>query len=221
MALKIGWAPLILGALASASCAEAKERARPSLLADLPQMAPVIACIDTAPLDDEAAVKACVAPTGLSFEKTVPEPKSLNDFRTKVLLFWMASNRGPDRAKNSGSFLEAIDYARCVERAAYADRDFSSKTRSRVEVAQLRSELACNTHPLSLYRQQPNAGTASPDIFTRMFAKVLASLAMHYALEANGWFPDAMRPCVRYTDGRPPSAGCANERPAPAPPPPK
>ena len=54
-----------------------------------------------------------------------------------------------------------------------------------------------------------------------MFASGVANMALNYALEANGWFPDEMRPCFRYGDGRPPSIGCAGKPEPRVPPPPR
>jgi len=125
---EIRWVPVVLVAMVSAACAEAKEPSRPSLLDDLPQLAPAIACIDAAPLDDETALKACVERTGLSFKDITHEPKSLNDFKANILMLWIVTNRGADRQKNTASFAEAIDYARCVEKSAYSDKEFSSRT---------------------------------------------------------------------------------------------
>lgn len=213
--------PFILFAMVLASCAEAKEPAKPSLLDDLPQMAPVIACIDAAQFGDEAALRACVEPSGLPLKRVEHDPKSLNDFKSKVILFWMMSNRGPDRQKNTALFTDAIGYARCVEKAAYSDSEFLSKTEKGVEAARARSELACKNHPLSLHRADPSGRTLPANVVGMMFAKVLANLALNYALEANGRFPQEMRPCVRYLDGRPPSAGCAGKAPILAPPPPR
>ncbi|WP_157084743.1 hypothetical protein [Sphingomonas pituitosa] len=195
-----------LAAVAAALALEPATK-RPSLLDDLPRLAPAIACLDAAPLDDEAAVRRCVTPTGLRFNDNVAEPRSLGDFEVHAVSMWAAINRGPDRQRNSPLFVEAIGYARCVESAAYADQAFASRTRQGVMAARLRSEIACAEHPLSPRRAAADAGDMRAR-FSKLYARLLSALALTYALEANGWFPDEMRECFRYADGRPPSAGC-------------
>jgi|GEM_PF-1940755 len=218
---KIRWVPVVLVVMVSAACAEAKEPSKPSLLDDLPQLAPVIACIDAAPLDDEAALRACVERTGLPLKDIAHEPKSLNDFKANVLILWIVTNRGADRQKNTASFAEAIDYARCVEKFAYSDKEFSSRTEKGVAAVRARAELHCKDHPLSLRGAYRREGTLPPRTAVMMFASGVANMALNYALEANGWFPDEMRPCFRYGDGRPPSAGCAGKPEPRIPPPPR
>ncbi len=213
-------AQIILGGMAMASCAQAKEESRPSLLPALSNMASVIACIDAAPRDAKAALAACADQAGIPIEKDVQEPKSLADFKQHVVLVWLMLDRDPDRPLTPETLTKAIDYARCIESVAYADKAFSSRRSKGVEEARFRAELACKDHPLSIRGLRPIDAASSPDLTERLFAKAVANLTFTYALEANGWFPNEMRPCIRYLDGRPPSAGCAGKPEPRAPTPP-
>jgi len=214
------WALIMLVGLITA-CVQAKERSRPSLLPTLSSMAPVIACIDAAPHDAKAALTACVKEAGIPFDKVEKEPELPADFKQYVILTWLMLDRDPSRPLKPESLTKAIDYARCIESAAYSDDAFSSRTRKGVEETRLRAEFACKDHPLSIRSLNPNAATLPPDIADRLFAKSVANLAFTYALKVNGWFPNEMRPCFRYLDGRPPSPGCAGKPEPRAPPPPK
>lgn len=212
---------LMLVGIAMTSCGQAKEWSRPSLLPELSNMAPVIRCIDALPRDAKAELAACAEQAGIPMDRGEPEPKSAADFKRDVILLWLMLDRDPSRPLKPESFTKAIDYARCIESAAYSDDAFSSRTRMGVEETGLRAELACKDHPLSIRSLSPNAANLPPNIAERLFAKFVANLAFTYALKANGWFPNEMRPCFRYLDGRPPSPGCAGKPEPRAPPPPK
>lgn len=212
---------IMLVAMVMAPCAPAKERSRPSLLPTFSSMEPVISCIDAAPRDAKAALSACVDQAGIPIDKPEMDPESLADFKQHVIVTWLMLDRDPNRPLKPESLTKAIDYARCIESAAYADEAFSSRTRMGVEETRLRAELACKDHPLSIRSLNPNATTLPIDIVDRLFAKSVANFAFTYALKANGWFPSEMRPCFRYLDGRPPSPGCAGKPEQRAPPPPK
>lgn len=212
---------IMLVGLAMASCAQAEDPPRPSLLPELSNMAPVFGCIDAARRDAEAELAACAEQAGIPMDRDEPEPKSLADFKRDVIVFWLMLDRDPSRPLRPESLTKAIDYARCIESAAYSDDAFSSGTRMGVEETRRRAELACKDHPLSIISLNPNAANLPPDIAERLFANSVANLAFTYALKANGWFPNEMRPCFRYLDGRPPSPGCAGKPEPRAPPPPK
>ncbi|MBB4641348.1 hypothetical protein HNQ99_001653 [Rhizorhapis suberifaciens] len=214
------WALIVFVGMAMASCGQAKERSRPSLLPALSSMAPVIACVDAAPRDAKDALTACVSEAGTPIGRVEQEAESLADFRQLVIITWLMLDRDPSRPLKPESLTKMIDYARCIEAAAYSDDAFSSRTRKGVVETRLRAELACKDHPLSIRSLDLNAVTLPPDIAERLFAKAIANLAFTYALKANGWFPNEMRPCIRYLDGRPPSAGCAGKPEPRLPPPP-
>lgn len=215
------WAQITLVGMTMASCAQAKDEPRPSLVPELLRMAPVIACIDAAPRDAWDAITACAKRAGIPVDVNQSEPETATDFKQRAVLTWLMLNRGPNRPLNQETFAKAVDYAKCVETAAYADVQFSSRTRKGVEEARLHADLACKDHPLSLRGLDANGATAAPDLAGRLVANSLANLTLMFALKANGWFPDEMRPCVRYLDGRPPSAGCTGKSEAQPPPPPK
>jgi hypothetical protein len=214
---------LLTSALLAGACAEANEPARPTLLPELAAMEPVIACMDTAPRETTAALEACAAPAGILRHDTPSEPKTAADFKDVVAMALLVLDRSPERDITPETFASALDFAACVEAAAYADERFSSRTEAGVNEARWFAEEACKTHPLSPRALDPETAHESPDALQRLFARALANAAISYALEANGWFPDEMRPCIRYLDGRPPSIGCTlNPQPrvAPRPPPP-
>lgn len=203
---------LILIAVALASSSRAAEPRPPSLLDDMPRIIQVLSCLDRAPLNDKPASLACAEKYHLSLKANTGDPRSLDDYRLLVASFWVVYNRGPDRQQNTAMFSQAVDYARCVEGAAYKDPDFSSRILSRVQTSRENAQLACKDHPLSMHRLDPLGASLPPNAVMIGFAKALSNLTFNYALEANGWFPDKMRPCLRYADGRPPSAGCAHEQ---------
>lgn len=212
---------IIVVGMTIASCGQAKEPSRPSLLPELATMVPVIACIDAAPRGSTRELNDCVNQAGISSSKLQHDPKTLADFKLAVISTWLLLGNDPHRPLKPEALRRAIDYARCVETAAYADDAFSSRMSKGVTKAQIRAELACKDHPLSIMGASPEEVATAPNLPERLFARSLANMALRYALEANGWFPDEMRPCIRYLDGRPPSAGCAGkpERRPPPPPP--
>lgn len=194
---------------------------RLSILPELRAMAPVIACVDAARRDTFAEVNGCVRRAGLSLDKIEPEPKTVADFKVAVITAWLLLDGDPKRPLEPAALGRAIDYAQCIESAAYRDEDFARRTRKGIAQAQMRADAACKDHPLSLTGSSPDVAAARPDASEKLFARAVANLAVGYALEANGWFPDELRPCIRYVDGRPPSAGCAGKpQPLPVRPPP-
>jgi len=209
-------------ALAMASCAEAKDKPRPSLLPEVAKMAPVLTCIDAASSKDQAALTGCLEEARIPLEKVGPDAVSLNDFKQRVVLAWLYLGRDAKYPLNPDTLPNAIDYAKCVEGAAYADPAFSSGTGKGVAEATFRSEQACKDHRLSFRKLDPNSKNLPSNVAERLFAQALANTALTFALEQNKWFPDEMRECVRYADGRPPSVGCKGKRGVPpfAPPPP-
>lgn len=211
---------IIMFAAIIASCARAKEPARPSFLPTLSSMTPVIGCVDNASPEDKAAIKACLQQEKIDLPH-VGDPETKADFEGAVVLGWLMLDRDPKKPLTPASFQKAIDYARCIETAAYRDAAFSSRTRRGVEEARHRAELACKSHPMSIFGLDPNTGASSPDVAERLFANLIGNVAFTYALKANGWFPEEMRPCIRYLDGRPPSAGCAGKPQPPIVAPPK
>lgn len=211
---------ILTGTAVIASCTQAEESSRPSILPTLTAMEPVLACIDGALLDPSPKLNECFEKAGISLVRPSNEPKTAADFKSLVIGFWLQLDRDPNHPLRIESFPKGLDYAACVETAAYADKAFSSRTEKGVWEAQSRAEDACKSHPLSIRGLKPDEAAATADIADRLYAKALANLAMTYALEANGWYPDEMRPCIRYLDGRPPSAGCAGKPEPHAPPPP-
>ena len=215
------WLQLALVGMAMASGVLANDQSRPSLLPALSSMAPVMACIEAVSHDTKITLASCAREAGISIDKVEREPESPADFKQQVIFAWLMFNGDPSRPKKAESFARAIDYAQCIESAAYSNPEFSSLTRTGVEETRIRAELACKDHPLSIRNLNPNAVTLPPDMADRMFARSVANLAFAYALKANGWFPNEMRPCIRYADGRPPSAGCLGKPEQRPPPPPK
>jgi len=211
---------VLILALGIAFCAEAKPPRRPSLLPYVAELAPLLTCLE--PMgSNEKAIEGCAHEAGIFEQRSSSaEPTTPDDFKRLIAGIWVLQNRGSSRARLKPELLSrAISYAQCVETAAYSDRDFSSKTAKGLIESERRAEVACKDHPLSLVDVRPAEATALPDISERLFARAVANMTLRYALEANGWFPTELRPCIRYLDGRPPSSGCAG-RPEGRPPPP-
>ena len=210
--------------LACSSCAEAKNPERLSLLPTLENMKPVIVCLTKAQPNDKGASEQCARNGGIALTDRISEPPTLNDIKLQLIGLWMYVDRDPVHRISISDFDQVVDYARCIETAAYADRGFSSRSENGVGAAQMRAEFACRSHPLSMTAISPQAvasGHPIPNARQMMFARSLAGMSINYALEANGLMTNAMRPCIRYLDGRPPSRGCAgkSEGRPPAPPP--
>jgi hypothetical protein len=192
------------------SYAKTERRARPSILPEIAQMQPVIDCVISAPSKSEAQI--CLEKAGIEDVKSLPaDPKTVNEFKTLVLSFWLMLDRDPNRRLTADWLVHSVDYARCVETAAYSNNGFSSRKKRQLEVALEKAEMACSGHPLSYRALDPQNFEAATNLQERMFARALANIATKYALEANNWYPEEMRPCIRYLDGRPPSVGCSRK----------
>jgi hypothetical protein len=193
-----------------ASYAMAKQSTRPSILPEIAQMQPVLDCVMSAPSKSEAQI--CLEKAGIEDAESLPtDPKTVNEFKTLVISFSFMLDRDPNRRPTPGWLDRAVDYAFCVETAAYSNKGFSSRKKQQLEVALARAETACSSHPLSYRSLDPQNFEAATNLQERMFARALANIATKYALEANNWYPEEMRPCIRYLDGRPPSAGCSRK----------
>jgi hypothetical protein len=200
----------VVSSVTDASYAMTEQRTRPSILPEIAQMHPVIDCVMSAPSKSEAQI--CLAKGGIEDAKSLPtDPQTVNEFKMLVLSFWLMLDRDPNRQLTSDGLLRSVGYARCVETAAYSNQGFSSRKKQQLEVALARAETACSSHPLSYRSLDPQNFEGATNLNERMFARALANIATKYALEANNWYPEEMRPCIRYLDGRPPSIGCSNE----------
>jgi hypothetical protein len=198
-------------ALGATACAEAKKPDRASLLPTFEAMKPVVVCLGNTKPGDNRAAETCASNGGITLAQSKSDPPTLNDFKLQAVVTWLFLDRDPARRMSATDFDQALDFARCVETAAFADRDFSSRTERGVAAAQIRAEAACREHPLSMMRVSPEAAASGKPIESAaqmMVAKTFSGMSLTYALEANGLMTDAMRPCVRYLDGRPPSRGC-------------
>jgi hypothetical protein len=227
--VNIALKPLLVGtcvvalALGTAACAEARKPDRISLLPTLEAMRPVVACLREAKQSDGKAAEVCASSGDISLTNSTGEPSNLNDHKLRIVVTWMFLDRDPARRMSVADFDQALDFARCIEKAAVSDRDFSSKTERGVAAARVRANVACRGHPLSMMQVSPELATSGKPIENAaqiMLAGSLSGLSLNYALEANGWKTNAMRPCIRYGDGRPPSPGCAGKpegRPSPPP----
>jgi hypothetical protein len=203
-----------------ASCGQAKETARPSILPELARMQPVFDCIEATPQGSTAELENCAKKAGISVNELPNEPKKADDFKPLIIATWVYFDQDKTKRLPAKSLPSMIDYARCIETSVYSDRTFSNRTEKGVIDARQRAEIACIAHPLSLSALKPEHAATVSDGRERMLAKLIASTATTFALEANGWFPDEMRPCIRYGDGSPPSIGCSlNPQPGLAPPP--
>lgn len=221
------WVLLAISAFGATSCAEAKKVDRVSLLPTLAAMRPIIMCLTKASPGDQRAAEDCATAGGIVLTPSTSEPPTINDLRAQLVGMWLYLDRNPARRISVADFDQALDFARCIKSAAFADPSFSSRTERGVAVARLRADAACREHPLSIKHLSPEvvaSGKPIENAVQIMLARALSGFAVKYALEANGLITDAMRPCVRYLDGRPPSRGCKGKSqgriypPPPAPP---
>ncbi|TXH20216.1 MAG: hypothetical protein E6R00_00695 [Gammaproteobacteria bacterium] len=203
------------------SCGQAKEPPRPSILPELERMQPVFDCIEATPQGANSEIESCAKKGGIDVNELPREPKKADEFKPLIVATWVFFDQDKTTRLASKNLPSMIDYARCIESNAYADRAFASRTAKGVAEAKFRAETACEGHPLSFRGLKPEQATTASDARERMLAKLMAASAINYALEANGWYPDEMRPCIKYLDGRPPSIGCSlNPQPEMASPPP-
>ncbi len=204
-----------------ASCGQAMESPRPSILPELARLQPVFDCIEATPQGANSEIESCAKNAGIRVDKLPKEPKKADEFKPLIVASWVYFDHDKTKRLSSKSLPSMIEYARCVETNVYVDRTFSNRTAKGVSEARLRAEIACMEHPLALSGLSPEKAAAIHDPRERMLAKLIANTATTYALEANGWFPNEMRPCIKYLDGTPPSVGCSlNPQPKMASPPP-
>jgi hypothetical protein len=147
------------------------------------------------------------------------------------MAMWTAStNRGSARL-SSQQFASAISYATCIERAARALRGLQQQgdPRNAIGAGRVKAELACGDQSLSklsIAKRHPGLLQGRSDhppedeMKAYMLATIFSGMAYTHVIETSGWVTPNMRPCVRYLDGRPPSASCSNEpvRRIPSPP---
>ncbi len=218
---QVGLAFTAVSGLALACGAEAKDLPPPSLLPELASLQPVLACIESFPSTSGSEVENCITDSGISMVRIPDEPKSAEEFMPLIVATWLYLDRDPTERISSKSLASMLDYARCVEASAYSNKSFSSRTSNGVAEARLQAAAACRDHPLFLTALRPEEKKTASNVRERLLANLMANSALNYALEANGWFPDEMRPCIKYLDGRPPSIGCRlNPRSNLSPPPP-
>jgi hypothetical protein len=210
---------VFVGGAVLASCGQAKEPLRPSILPEVARMLPVFECIEATPQGANSEIESCAKKAGINVDHLPKEPKNANEFLPLIIATWVFFDQDKTKRLSSKSLPAMIDYAWCVETNAYADRSFSNRTKKGVEDAKQRAEIACMEHPLALSGLKPEQAAAISSPRERMLAKLIANTATTYALEANAWYPDEMRPCIKYLDGRPPSIGCSLN-PEPKSPPP-
>jgi hypothetical protein len=210
---------ILVGGVVLASCGQAKTPLRPSILPEVAKIQPVFDCIEATPQGANSVIESCVNKAGINIDHVPDEPKRAAEFMPLIIASWVFFDQDKTKRLSSKSLPLMIDYARCVETNAYADRSFSNRTEKGVTQARRRAELACMEHPLALSGLKPEQAATTSNLRERMLANLIASTATTFALEANGWYPDEMRRCVKYLDGRPPSIGCSlNPEPKSTPP---
>lgn len=207
---------------------ESGAAAKPSLIPSLTELKPAIFCIDAAL--DESGVRECLKSQGIASDYGFPDrPISSQDFKRQALLTWAVLGRGGAHL-TSDHFGSAMDYASCIEKATNALQGLEGEPKNAIGAGMTKAELSCVNQSLSVHslaKRHPGIvkGDTSDlplgEMKANLLARTFAAAAYRYVIEANGWVADEMRPCLRYLDGRPPSAGCAGqtERRAPAPPP--
>lgn len=202
----------------TAAC-ESNAADKPSLVPLLTELKPAIFCVDAA--SNETAAIECLRSYGIAGDgKFSDEPRSSDDFAQRVLVTWAGVGRGGTAHLSSQHFNSAISYATCVETATHSLQGLEGELQNAIAVGNAKVVMSCADELLSV----PSVVERHPEILTGkslnlsqgeakgfMLARIFAGAAYKYVIEANGWVRDEMRPCVRYLDGRPPSASCANE----------
>lgn len=213
--------------LAFVAGCESGAAAKPSLIPSLAELKPAISCIDAA--SNESSVRECLKIQGVVGDYRYPDqPRTAEDFKRQTLLTWAILGRG-GRHLSSHHFGSAMDYVSCIEKATNALPGLEGEPQNAIGAGIAKAELSCANQSLSVH----SVAKRHPDILkgetrdlpmgemkANLLARIFAAAAYRYVIEANGWVADEMRPCLRYLDGRPPSAGCAGrpELRAPAPP---
>lgn len=215
--------------LAFATGCESSAVAKPSLTPSLAELKPAIFCIDAA--SDESGVRECLGREGIASDDRWPDqPKSAEDFKRQVLLTWATLGRGSTARLSSHHFDSAVDYATCIEEATNALQGLAGEPKKAIGAGMGKAQLTCADQylsPPSLAKRHPGilggetGNLPVEEVKAFLLGRIFTAAAYRYVIEANGWVIDEMRPCVRYLDGRPPSASCKGEPEprAPRPPP--
>jgi hypothetical protein len=210
----------------SVAC-ETGAAAKPTLIPSLVGLKPAILCIEAAL--DRNGVLECLKSQGVTSDYRHPDqPSSTEDFTRQTLVMWASVGPGGTARLSSQHFDSAVDYATCIEKATNALQGLPGEPRRAIGAGRAKTELACTDQLLSIHsivkRHHPDmvkggSGTVPQgEAKAHLLAGIFAGAAYGYVIEANGWVDDKMRPCRRYLDGRPPSAGCAGEPELRAPP---
>jgi hypothetical protein len=212
----------ISGSLVLLAACSGDAEAQPSLIPSLKRLRPVIVCVDENSGENERL--QCGKKIGISKDYRLPdEPKTPSDLTIQAVLTWAALTRGTGEKLSAQQFDEAIEFATCIEQATRTLRSLQSEgdPRNAIGAGHAKTQAACadqyfssqsmaSRHP-GLLRGELKSIPVS-ELKAQLLATIFAGAAYRYVIEANGWVTDAMRPCVRYLDGRPPSAGCAYVR---------
>ena len=192
--------------------------AKPSLIPSLVELKPAISCIDAA--SNESSVRECLKVQGIASDYKYPDqPRSTEDFKRQTLLTWAILGRGGPHL-SSDHFGSAMDYASCIEMATNALPGLEGEPKKAIGAGMAKAELSCANQSLSVHslaKRHPDLLKGETrdlpigEIKANVLARIFAAATYRYVIEANGWVTDEMRPCLRYLDGRPPSAGCAGE----------
>lgn len=207
---------------------ESDAAAKPSLIPSLAELKPAILCIEAA--SSESGVRECLNSQGIASDYRFPDqPKSAEDFKQQALITWAVLGRGGTVRLSSRHFDSAIEYATCIEEATNALQGLEGEPKEAIGVGLAKTQLTCADQylsPPSVAKRHPSmlrGETGNPpeeEMKAFLLGRIFTAAAYRYVIEANGWVVDEMRPCVRYLDGRPPSAGCVGEPEPRAPPPP-
>lgn len=211
---------LLLYALLIAGCSTSAQAVTPFTDA-VERLVPALKCIDQMPRDDRLALERCVALSNLTDADIRPNDDFLPK-PTDVLLGWLGMDPDPAPALTDEVVSGALAYGQCMESAAITKVEPAVLSEHDYHQRIATFEIAClpllpNIAPF--LRGEP---VAPEDAARFLLLRMIGDGAVVRVARARGWYPPSLIPCVRYGDGRPPSAACASRhqrfiRPPPPP----
>lgn len=218
--------PIVCLLIFAVGC-ESNASAQRNIVSSFADLKKAILCLETA--SDQSGVRACLASHSVSTDSNpIETPKTPQDYQRQALMMWTAVARNDGSPLSSRHFDLAIEYASCIEDATLSLKSLDGDPRAAIALGWAKARMACQgqffstasmakRHPDLLSGVKGNLPASEAKAY--LLAGIFSKLTFGYVIETNGWVTEGMRPCVRYLDGRAPSASCAGE-PQPIPPPP-
>ena len=186
------------------------------------RLSPAILCLDTAPRHDRAEMERCFALTQLNDEDIQPNVDRPPN-PAQILMGWVAMDTRPTPDLTVSVVDGALAYGRCMERAAASRLNPSPLSENAFRQVVVRIEGACSALLPDIVPLLRNEQLEPTESARFLLSRMIGQIAIAVTARERGWYPPSLIPCVRYGDGRPPSAACASrpQRPIrpPAPPP--